>query len=66
MTEQRLVDTKPKLGGLVELIELELGLHNPGGPNWRCDCGDQLDGEDYNHHVATMVDYRLLATDGDG
>ena len=62
--DERLIDTHPALGGLVETIELELGLHNPGA-NWECDCGDQIEGETFDHHVAGMIDYRLTATDGD-
>ena len=63
--ETRLIDTKPKIGALTETIELEIDMHNPVGPNYECDCGDQIKGETFNHHVAALVDYRLTATDGD-
>lgn len=58
-------DQPVKLGALTDDIELELDMHNPVGPNSECDCGDQLPGETFNHHVAKAVDYRLTVTDGD-
>lgn len=61
----RLIDTRPKIGDLVETIELEIGMHNPVGAMYECDCGDQIKGETFNHHVAAALDYRLTATDGD-
>lgn len=61
---ERLIDTHPAMSGLAELVQLELNNHNPGA-NWVCDCGDQIKGETFNRHVASMVDYRLTATDGD-
>ena len=63
--DRRLIDTTPRIGELIETIELEIDMHNPVGWNYECDCGDQIAGETFNRHVSKMVDYRLTATDGD-
>jgi hypothetical protein len=64
-SDGRLIDTKPPLGGLAETIELELSLHTLSEPDFKCNCGNQIDGEWFDHHLATAIDYRLTATDGD-